>query len=128
MRQPGQVQGGNKMAAVKLCQQKMAAEKASSHRRGFSQKRSDLKIKNSTIIANEKKKTQEKKNRLLKQSNQNSLIPSESRNNETKGLQKNRIPRMKSKLIRLHENRIHKKNFPLQCNIPKIKILSITVQ
>jgi hypothetical protein len=31
------------MAAVKLCHKKMAAEKASSHRRGFSQKRSDLK-------------------------------------------------------------------------------------
>jgi hypothetical protein len=85
MSQPGQVsrrtQKGRRrgqMPQKRHCQNKPP--------RGFSQNESDLKSRIPLLQQTKRRKL--KKNRLPKQSNQNSLIPSESRNNETIGLSK----------------------------------------
>jgi hypothetical protein len=115
--------------------QKLAAEKAQCHRRGtvkaaekaFVKNENDLKSRIPLLQQTKKKKTQEKI-RLPKQSNQNSLIPSESRNNETKGLlKKNRIPRMKSKFIQLNQNSIQKFSNTVQHSKKNQKKFSTTV-
>jgi hypothetical protein len=74
--------------------QKQAAEKAKCHRRGTVKAAEKALVKNESenqefhYYSKRKEENSRNKNRLLRQSNQNSLIPSESWINETKGLLK----------------------------------------
>jgi Tfp pilus assembly protein PilV len=95
MCQPGQVKGDKEMAAVKLCH-KMAAEKALSRWKGFSQ--NDLIWKSRIPLSQQtkKKKTQERK--IVCWSSQIKMVSSQVKVGlkRQKGLQKNRIPRIKN--------------------------------